>query len=99
MNALAELQQWYARQDKNLWEEGQIEIKTFSNPCWFVSIRLTNTTLANAEFTDIDEGIAETAPWARCYIEENVWKGAGDDLERLVELFLSWKSANEKPVA
>ncbi|MGO4779627.1 Imm53 family immunity protein, partial [Lysobacter sp. 2RAB21] len=67
MNALAELQQWYARQDKNLWEEGQIEIKTFSNPCWFVSIRLTNTTLANAEFTDIDEGIAETAPWARCY--------------------------------
>ncbi|MGO1073674.1 Imm53 family immunity protein [Lysobacter sp. CA199] len=97
MSAIVRLQQWYTRQNQGRWEDDAIVIKTFANPCWFVSIRLSHTALDGAQWDDTDEGIAETPPWARCYIEQNVWKGAGDDLERLIELFLASAQSHERP--
>lgn len=94
MNALARLQRWHERQNDIARADELIRIRTFSNPCWFVTIVLRHTALSGVHFPDFEDGIAETAPWSRCYVEENEWKGAGDDPERLIDVFLAWAEAN-----
>lgn len=90
MNTLTRLQSWFRSQRNDRWKDGEIDIRSFENPCWFVSINLQHTSVSGMAFTDVVEGAAEVSPWVHCYIEENTWKGAGDDLERVLEVFLSW---------
>lgn len=95
MTTLAHLQRWYLEQKPEGLKGNWVEIKTFDNPCWFVAIKLRGTSLDNKVFADVDEGVAEEAPWTRCYIEENTWKGFGDDLEQVLEQFMKWVEDND----
>lgn len=98
MNTLRELQQWFTEQCNGDWEHQQgIIIESCDNPGWWVRIDLANTSLQKQRFETISEnidirGYPTSDEWLRCYIENGVWKGAGDinKLETILEKFLSW---------
>lgn len=99
VHALMRLQSWYARQIKNEVDESRlVEIRTISNPGWFVNIELKGTVLEKVPFAEISEGLGDhpLPQWIVCYVELTVWKGGGDEtqLERVIETFVEWAEAH-----
>ena len=101
MSTLMRLQSWYARNCDGMWEHSSgILIESCDNPGWWVKIDL-GTPLHSRPFTELAEGIdSQRFPlgsrWLSCRIEGNTWHGAGDEtqLERILEIFLSWAEAH-----
>ena len=97
MNALAELQKWYASNCNGAWEHGYgIKIETLDHPGWVLKIELEETNLQNRAFVKIDIDDRED-DWYICQVNNNRFEGLGDSskLTKLIEIFLDWaKSQN-----
>jgi hypothetical protein len=97
MNALAELQQWYASNCNGDWEHSYgIKIETLDNPGWFLRIELEDTNLQNRSFVNIEIENNEE-DWYICKVNKNRFEALGDPtkLNKLIEIFLDWaKSQN-----
>ena len=73
---------------------------------WWVKINLAGTPLLKKPFIEIAEGVdahrfAQGSRWLRCYTENGVWHGVGDELklERILVIFLNWVEENGDEVA
>ena len=97
MNALTELQQWYASNCNGEWEHSYgIKIETLDNPGWFLKIELEETNLQNSYFVSTEVEHDEN-DWYICKVEKNKFEALGDPtkLNKLIEIFLDWaKSQN-----
>jgi len=97
MNALTELQAWYASNCDGEWEHYYgVEIGTLDNPGWALRINLVGTNLEDHVFS---ERIVETSDdnWYLCRVVANQFEGTCDPskLELLLKIFLDWaKSQN-----
>jgi hypothetical protein len=102
MTLLLRLQDWYTRQCDGNWEHSEgVRIESCDNPGWWVKIGLKGTLLENAVFTPVTEnvnpkGSPEAPRWIHCRVSDGKWSGAGDEteLERILEIFLSWAEHN-----
>jgi hypothetical protein len=102
MTTLAKLQDWYTRQCDGAWEHSLgIVIQTCDNPGWWVKINLSGTELDACPFAELAEGVntereAQDLRWLSCRVQDHTWHGAGDEtqLERILEIFLSWAAEN-----
>ncbi|WP_052594098.1 Imm53 family immunity protein [Luteipulveratus mongoliensis] len=100
MNSLQRLGEWTRQRSDDQWTDSSVVIETVSNPGWIVKVELKGAGLENREFEEIEEGVGATPQdrWFCCYIEQGVWKGAGDEtqLERIIETFLDWAEPNRQ---
>jgi hypothetical protein len=98
MDALLDLQKWYASNCNGEWEEEYgVKIDTLDNPGWSVTIDLYETSLEGKQFSPYKNQISDTS-WIECKIEENRFKGLGDPskLEQILKVFIEWaKSQSE----
>jgi Immunity protein 53 len=97
MNALAQLQQWYASNCNGSWEQyNGIKIETLDNPGWMLKVELEETNLQNHAFVSIDIDNCED-DWYICKVNNNRFEALGDPtkLDKLIEIFIDWaKSQN-----
>lgn len=96
-STLTRLMVWYAAQCNSEWENRYgISIQSCDNPGWWVKIDLAGTVLQGRPFTSIRRGdmasLDPQPPWLHCYVEEQVFNGAGDPttLEEILKVFLDW---------
>jgi len=88
---LTRLARWFARQCDGDWEhQGGVSIKSTDNPGWWIKIDLKRTELDGRPFSEVAEAIDDNgfpaAPrWLRCYLQDGLWHGAGDET-RLSEI-------------
>jgi hypothetical protein len=102
VDLLQSLQRWYTEQCDGDWEHTYgIAIETLDNPGWLVKVDLTDTTLNARPFPGIDENVDEHGwqqggRWLRCYVENGVWHGAGDEtkLATILQTFLFWAAGD-----
>jgi hypothetical protein len=98
MSVLVDLTQWYAAQCDGEWEHVRgITIRSCDNPGWWVEIDLLGTALSERRFEASSEGVDEEGhptaeSWARFYVQNGVWHGAGDAsrLEEIITRFVRW---------
>jgi hypothetical protein len=86
------LLKWYYGQCDGYWEhDNGIEILTLDNSRWFLRICLDETELQDKEFQKICVNRSEH-DWIRCYIEHNIFIGAGGplNLPEILEIFRKW---------
>ncbi|NJL28924.1 MAG: rhodanese-related sulfurtransferase [Thermoanaerobaculia bacterium] len=72
-----------------------ISIQSCDNPGWWVKIDLRQTELCHREFVPVRRGELNNdpqPPWLHCYVEDDVFNGAGDPgtLEEILTIFLKW---------
>lgn len=92
MNRITQIQDWYAAHCNGIWEHSYgIKIESLDNPGWWVKIDLSETELAHANFTAIDQKFSD-ADWINCQIKNQVFEGAGDSkkLESILGIFIDW---------
>ncbi|PSF30036.1 rhodanese-related sulfurtransferase [Aphanothece hegewaldii CCALA 016] len=92
MSILADIQKWYASNCDGEWEHGfGITINTLDNPGWSVTINLKDTNLEGKNFEPFQNEASEER-WIYCSVEENKFRGAGDEtkLEEILKVFLDW---------
>ena len=95
---LAQLVAWYAERRSGTREHRYgVSIQSTDNPGWWVKVYLVDTPLATRAFAETREGInGDGHPagvrWLRCYIENQIWNGAGDEtrLPEIVQRFNAW---------
>jgi hypothetical protein len=95
---LVDLQRWYTEQCDGVWEHTYgVKITTCDNPGWWVRIDLVGTELRSRPFDPVAEGVDDSGfqqgdRWLRCYVEGEVWHGAGDEtrLTAILTNFLAW---------
>jgi hypothetical protein len=98
---LARLAAWYAAQCDGTWEHRYgVSIQSTDNPGWWVKVDVVGTSLAGRTFETAEDGIDDgghpvDVRWLRCYLEKDVWNGAGDQtrLPEIVERFCVWAGA------
>lgn len=98
MELLTALQAWYSSQCNGEWEHQHgIQIDSCDNPGWRVKIDLIDTPLQLTSFDTVVEnvdsnGLPVGTLWLHCYVQGNVWIGAGDEtkLTRITQVFLDW---------
>jgi Immunity protein 53 len=94
MTSLERISNWYLSQCNGDWEHSfGVEVQTLDNPGWFVKIDLAETELEEKLFSALVEGDSASGPhWINCKVESKQFLGAGGagDLERLLDVFLSW---------
>ncbi|HXC35964.1 MAG TPA: immunity 53 family protein [Candidatus Acidoferrales bacterium] len=91
-NTLQELQRWYLSQCNGDWEHGYgVEIGTLDNPGWHVVVNLTDTPLAEKQFTEVKKLEHET-DWIQCRVHDGKFEGHGGPLmlEEILRVFLAW---------
>jgi hypothetical protein len=101
-DVLQRLQQWYAEHCDGDWEHTYgIHITTIDNPGWGVEINLAGTNLRTRNFDRVSDPVdaaefLEGDRWLTCYVEDEVWHGAGDEtkLEMILETFLAWSAGD-----
>ena len=102
---LDRLQTWYLANCDGEWEHKHgIRIETLDNPGWLVKIELAHTALIRRPFAEIAEGIGAAghpvqSHWLHCSVRDGVWEGAadGNQLNRLLALFLEWAEELARP--
>jgi len=95
MDELRELQDWYLSQCDGDWEhQNGINIVSLDNPGWTVDIALAGTELEHVPFVEIND-MAPEQEWARCWVDDAGWHGAGGPLmlTSLLRHFLNWTRA------
>jgi len=98
MSTLEELQNGYFSQCNEDWEHTYgLSIGTLDNPGWSVTIELTDTDLADKDFTVHSYGVENDAEhsgnnWIICKVDGNKFIGHGGPmkLEEILNVFLSW---------
>ncbi len=102
MDELTDLQNWYLAQCDGEWEHDRgVSITSCDNPGWWIKVDLRGTRVENASFQLIQEGdpdpVDPKGDWLRCYIENQVFNGAGDPqkLQRILRIFLNWAKQSE----
>jgi hypothetical protein len=101
-STLHRLQAWYARQCDGEWEHGSgVSVQSCDNPGWWVKVDLKGTSLAERPFDRVAQNVdadgwQSGGRWLDCRVADGVWSGAGDEtqLERILEIFLSWAEAS-----
>ncbi len=98
MSVLDDIQNWYASNCDDYWEHNfGVQIVTLDNPGWDVTIDLEGTNLDGRKFETFESETSEER-WIHCRVEENKFRGFGDEtkLEEILKFFLDWaKSENE----
>lgn len=96
-SALTELQEWYVSQCDGDWEHGYgISISTLDNPGWCLCINLEDTDLAEVAFAEVKENYDDDSQWLVCTKQEAKFSGYGGphQLERMIDIFLTWVKTN-----
>ena len=93
MNALKNLESWYAAQCDGDWEhQFGIKIETVDNPGWVATIELSDTTLSEKAFPEVVEHYDHETEWLRCWREGSQFKIAcgPSRLSDGLRVFLAW---------
>lgn len=92
MDILYWLQNWYHSNCDGDWEHlyGD-KIENIDNPGWAVDINLEWTKLSNKSFSRVQYDNGEE-DWLLCFVENNIFKGAGDShkLIKILDIFKKW---------
>lgn len=102
-DTLQQLQHWYQAQCNGDWEHSYgIKIDTLDNPGWSLAIDLTGTSLEDATFSKVSNGviasdITENQDWLVCEVKEKTFIGAAgpNSLNALIITFLVWAGKHE----
>jgi hypothetical protein len=93
MDVLNWLEHWYAAQCDGDWEHsfGPI-ITTIDNPGWSVEINLSRTDCDGRTLARVQNNYEHPSEWWCCWIEGNIFKGAGGPLQlhAILKMFRSW---------
>jgi hypothetical protein len=98
MSQITELQSWYLAQCDGDWEhQSGIRVGTLDNPGWAFDVDLSETSLNGRAFTEISYGVGVDADasgdeWLVCRIVDGKFEGRGapEQLEEMISIFLSW---------
>ena len=102
MDALAELQEWYACQSDGDWEHSYgIDIGNIDNPGWMFSVDLQNNALEGKPFVPVKENNETTGDWLVCHVADGKFTSNGSalSLTRMIEIFLRWSQTEEESTA
>ena len=97
MSVYEQLQKWYSDQCDGDWEhEFGVKIGTLDNPGWSVLIDLEGTSLELIDFNAVEINYDHDLEWVRCWVEDNVFNGAGGagQLGAILEVFIQFVRAN-----
>lgn len=100
--AITQLQEWFRAQCNGEWENDHgVVIETTDNPGWWVKINLSGTQLRNRAFAPVKRGdltLDPRPPWLHCFVEDEIFNGAGDPdaLGEILNIFLRWAEGERK---
>lgn len=101
MNALNEIQNWYAAQCDGDWEHQHgVKIETLDNPGWSVSVNLSDTALEGIQFNEVEDNYDHAKDWMCCKVDGTTFKGVCGPhrLEDVLRVFLDWeRSSDSRP--
>jgi len=98
-SSIERLENWYRRNCNGDWEHTYgIFISNIDNPGWSLRVELADTSLYEAEFTEIKIQREDELDWIICKVEGCNFLGYGgpSNLNELLNVFLDWAKQHEQ---
>ncbi|KAB1109377.1 hypothetical protein F4V89_27720 [Neorhizobium galegae] len=96
MDVLDWFGRWYEAQCDGAWEHGfGASIDTLDNPGWSLKVDLAGTDCDGRALDRISHNYDHPVDWWTCWVEDNVFCGAGGPLHlrSLLEAFRDWATS------